>query len=96
MTSREQNTTCSLSLPDDVTGSRCAQYAILPDQQLLHSICSTNLSNQLHHLRVVETSIPSYDQEAALCTFGDGEEDAGDERLAVVGLLEDGNLLSKS
>lgn len=96
MTSREQDTTRSLSFPDDMTGSRCAQYAILPNQQLFHSICSTNLSDQLHHLRVIETSISSYDQEATLCAFGDGEEDACNERLAVVGLLEDGNLLSKS
>ena len=96
VTGREQYTTRSLSLPDDVTSSWCAQYTILPDQQLLDSVCSTNLGDQLHHFRVVVSSISSYNKEATFCTFRDGEDDAGDERLAVVRLLEDGDLLSKS
>ena len=79
-----------------MTGSWCAQYPILPDQQLLDTVCSTNLSNQLHHFGVVESSISTDDQKAALSTFGYRQEDAGDERFAVVGLLEDGDLLPKS
>lgn len=96
MTGREEYTARSLSLPNDVTGSRCAQYTILPNQQLLDAVCSTNLGDQLHHFRVVVSSISSYNKEASFCTFRDGEEDAGDKRLAVVRLLEDGDLLSKS
>ena len=96
MTGREQDTTRSLALPDDMTRSRCTQYTILPNQQLLHSICSTDFGNQLHDLGVVVASISSNDQEAALNAFGNGEEDACDERLAIVKLLEDGDLLSKS
>lgn len=79
-----------------MTGGRRAQYAILSDQNLLDSICSTNLSNQLNHLWVVESSISSNDKEAAFCALGYGEEDAGDKSLAVVGLLEDSDLLSKA
>lgn len=79
-----------------MTGGRRAQYAILPDQNLLDSICSTNLSNQLYHLWVVESSVSSNDEEAALCALGNREEDTGDESLAVMGLLEDGDFLSKT
>ena len=96
MTGCEQYTPRSLSLPDDVTGSRCAQYTILPNQKLLDPVCSTDLGDQLHHFRVVVSSISSYNKEASFCTFRNGEEDAGDKRLAVVRLLEDGDLLSKS
>ncbi len=96
MTGREQYTTRSLSLPDDMTGRRCAQYTILPDQQLLDSVCSTNLGDQMHHFRVVVSSISSYNEEATFRTFGYGEDDAGDKRFAVVRLLEDSDLLSKS
>ena len=96
MTGREQYTTRSISFPNDVTGSWCAQYTILPNQKLLDPVCSTNLGDQLHHFRVIVSSISPYNKEASFCTFRDGEEDAGDERLAVVRLLEDGDLLSKS
>ena len=95
VTGREQYTARSLSLPDDMTGSRCAQYTILPNQQLLDPICSTNLGDQLHHFRVVVSPISSYNKEAPFCTFRDREEDAGDKRLAVVRLLEDSDLLPK-
>lgn len=95
VTGGEQDTTGCLSFPDDVTGSRCAQYAILSDQEFLDSICGTNLGDQLHHFGVVVSSISTYDQEATLCALGYREKDAGDKRLAVVGLLEDGNLLSE-
>jgi hypothetical protein len=50
----------------------------------------------LHNFWVVESSISSDYQEAALSAFGDREEDAGDEGFAVMGLLEDGDFLSKS
>ena len=71
VTGSEQDSTSSLSFPDDMAGSRRAQYAILSDQNLLDSICSTNLSNQLYHLRVIESSISSNDEEAAFCALRD-------------------------
>lgn len=96
MTGSEQDSTSSLSFSDDMAGGRRAQYAILPDQNLLDSICSTNLSNQLYHLWVVESSISSNDEEAVLCALRNGKEDTGDKSLAIVGLLEDSNLLPKA
>lgn len=71
MTGGEQDSTSSLSFPDDMAGGRRAQYAILPDQNFLDSVCSTNLGDQLYYLWVVESSIPSNDEEAAFCAFGD-------------------------
>ncbi len=79
-----------------MAGSRCTQDTILPDQKLLDPICRTNLGNQLHDLWIVISSISSDDQEAAFGALGDREKDTGDESLAVVGLLKDDNLLSKS
>ena len=96
MTGSEQDSTSSLSFPNDMAGGRRAQYAILSDENLLDSICSPNLGNQLYHLRVVESSISSNDKEAAFCALGDREEDAGDESLTVMGLLEDGNFFAKA
>lgn len=71
MTGSEQDSTSSLSFPDDMAGGRRAQYAVLSDQNLLNSVCSANLSNQLYHLWVVESSIASNDKEAAVCALGD-------------------------
>jgi len=46
-----------------------AEDAILADQELLHSICSADLGDQLRDLWVVEASIPSYYQERTLNTL---------------------------
>lgn len=75
---------------------RCGEDAILPDQELLDPVCGTDLSYQLDHFWVVEASISSNDQEASRNALRYGEEDAGDEGLAVVGLLEDLDLLPKT
>ena len=71
MTRSEQDSTSSLPFSDDMAGGRRAQYAILSDQNLLDSICSPNLSDQLYHLWVVKSSITSNDEEAALGALGD-------------------------
>ena len=71
MTGSEQDSTSSLSFPDDMAGGWRAQYAILSDENFLDTICSPNLSNQLYHLRVVESSIPSDDKEATFGALGD-------------------------
>ena len=81
---------------DDMAGSRCAKNAILSDDQLLDAICSTDLCNQLHNLWVPISSITTNDKESTFYTFGYGQEDRGNEGLAVVRLLEDGDLLSKA
>jgi len=79
-----------------MAGSWCAENSMLPDNQLLDSISSTDLSDQLYDFWVVISSISSNDKEAALYAFWDGEKDTGDERLAVIWLLEDTGLFSKS
>jgi hypothetical protein len=50
----------------------------------------------LNDFRVIESSISSNDQGGTFNSFGDGEEDACDERFAVMGLLEDGDLFTKT
>lgn len=77
----QQDTTSSFVFPDDVAGCWCTHDTILTKQHLLDAICCTNLDDQLHDLRVVISPISTNDQVAAICAFGDGLEDAGDERL---------------
>ena len=96
MAGREQNATGCLSLADDVRGSGRAQDAILADEQLLDAVCSSNLCDELDDFGVPVSSIASDDQEAILDAFGDGEEDAGHESFAVVGLLEHDDLLPQA
>ena len=91
----KQDATRCLSLADDMTGSRCTQNPILPDQQLLDPVGRPDLCDQLHDLGVVVPSIASNDQERSLRAFWDRKEDAGDEGFAVVRLLEDNDLLAK-
>lgn len=94
MTSSQEDTTGSLSLSDNMTGSRRTQDAILTDQKLLDAICSSNLSDQLYDLWVPVSTITTNDEETVFDAFGDGEEDACDEGFTVVRLLEDDDLLS--
>jgi hypothetical protein len=61
----EKDATSGLSLPDDVTSSRCRQNAVLADQKLLDPVRSSNLGNQLDDLGVVEPSIAGDDQFSA-------------------------------
>ena len=79
-----------------MTCRRCAQDTILSDEELLDSICSTNLGYELHYFRVVVSSISTDDKKAVFCTFGYRQEDTSHERLAIMGLLKDGDLLSES
>lgn len=79
-----------------MASSRCAEDAILPNHQLSHAICNTNLCNQLNDFWVVVAAITADDEESSLRALGNGQENAGDEGLAVVGLLEDGNLFTKA
>lgn len=96
MTCGEQNTTSSLSFPNDMAGSWRAEYSVLTDQYLLHAVSGTDLGDQLDQLRVVEASISSNDQKTARGTLGDGKDYAGDEGFAIMRLLEYGGLFTKS
>jgi hypothetical protein len=66
---------------------------MLSDQKLLDAVCGPNLGNQLHDFGIPVSAVTANDQKAPLDAFGYGEEDAGDERFAVVRLLENDDLL---
>ena len=96
MAGRQKYASRSLSLSNNMACCWGAENPILSDQKLLHSICSANLGDQLRDLRIVEASISTDDEETTFCAFGDGEEDAGDEGLAIVWLLKDGDLFTEA
>lgn len=96
MAGSEQNASSSLSLSNDMTRGRCTQDAILSNQKFLHTIRSPDSRNQLYGLRVIKSPIPSDNQKATLDSLGDRQEDAGDEGLGVIWLLEDGDFLAKT
>lgn len=76
--------------------SWCAQNAILSDHELLDTVCSTNLRNQLRNLWVPVASITTNDEEGSIYAFWDREEDTGNEGFGVVLLLEDLDLLAET
>lgn len=92
----QQNTTGRLPYPNDMAGCWCTENAVLTDQELLDAVCGTNLCNHLSDLWVPVAAITTNDEERILDALGDGEEDTGDERLRVVLLLEDLDLLAES
>ena len=61
----QEDTTGSLPLADDVTGSRCGENAVLADNKLLDAISNANLCNQLNDLGVPEASITSNNEGGA-------------------------------
>jgi len=79
-----------------VTGCRCAHDTILADDELLDTVCGTNLCNGLGDLGVPVTTVTTDDEGRVLDTLGDGLEDAGDESFRVVLLLEDLDLLAET
>jgi hypothetical protein len=92
----EEDTTSRLSYPDDVAGGGCAHDAILTDEELLDAIGSAHLGNGLGDLWVPVPTITTYDEECAIDTLRNGLEDAGNERLRVVLLLENLDLLAET
>jgi len=77
----EEDTTRRLAYPDDVTGGGCAHDAVLTDEKLLDAIGSAHLGNGLGDLGVPVTAITTNHEECALDAFGDGLQDASNERL---------------
>jgi hypothetical protein len=73
-----------------------AENAALADDELADAVGSGDLGDELGDLRVPVTAISANDKSAILDTFGDGQEDAGDEGLAVVWLLEDLDFLAQA
>jgi hypothetical protein len=96
VTGSEEDTTGRLPYPDDVAGGGCAHDAILTDEELLHAIRSTHLGDGLGDLGVPVTAITTDDEECAISALGNRLKDAGNERLGVVLLLEDLDLLAQT
>lgn len=96
VTGSQQNTTSRLAHTNQVASSRSAQNTILTNQQLLDTIGRADLGNLRDHLAVIVATITTNNQESILGTLRNGQENAGDEGLGVVGLLEDLDLLAKT
>lgn len=92
----EKDATGEVSLSDDMACGRCAENAILANDQFLDTICCTDLCNLLNDFRVVVSSIATNDKFRALDTFRNREEDRSCEGFGVVILLEYGDLLSQT
>lgn len=81
VTSRQQDTTRRLSLPNHMASCRSAQNALLSYQQLLHAVRSSDLGDQLDDFGVIVSSIPADNKKRTLCAFGDGLENACNKGL---------------
>lgn len=77
----QQDTTSGLANADDVRGSRGTEDTILADDELLDTVCGTNLCNGLGDLGVPVTTVTTDDESRVLDTLGDGEENASNEGL---------------
>lgn len=96
MTSSQKNASSSTPYPDNIASSRSAQNPVTTNQQLLDTVSSGDFGNLVDDNVVVVAAITANDEEGALDTFGDGEEDGGDKVFRVVGLLEDFDLFAES
>ena len=96
MAGSEEDTAGGLVLANDMTGGWRAHDPVLTKQQFLDAICSPNLDDELHNLRIPKAAIAADDEKAAIYALGYREEDAGDKSLTVMRLLEDLDLLSKT
>lgn len=68
---------------------------MLSDNELLDAISRTNLRNQLHNFGIVVAAITTNNQEGALYTFWNGEQNGSYEGLGIVWLLKDRDLFSQ-
>lgn len=96
MTGGQKDTSSSLPYPDDMTGSGSAENAILANQELLDSVCSTNLGDELCDLGIPVATVTTDNEESSLDAFRDGLKNAGNECLGVVLLLEDLDFLTET
>lgn len=63
MTGRQKNTTSSLAKADDMASSRGRQNTVLADEELLDTVGSADLGNQLDNLGVPVAAITADDEE---------------------------------
>jgi len=79
-----------------MAGGWCAEDTVLTDQELLDAVGGTNLCDHLGDLWVPVSAISTDDEEGVLDALRDREQDAGDESLRVVLLLENLDLLAEA
>lgn len=94
--SGKKDTAGGLLDADDVGSGWGAEDAVLANDQLLDTVSSTDLCNQLRDLGVVVSAIATDNEERAIDALWDGKQDRGDEGLRVVVLLEDLDLLAEA
>ena len=92
----QEDSARGLTHADHMARGRRAENAALADDELADAIGSTNLCNQLRDLWVPVAAVAANDQRAVLDALGNGQQDAGDEGLAVVRLLEDLDFLAQA
>ena len=96
MACSEEDTTRGFPYTNDMACRGRAQNAILANDQLLHTIGSPNLRDQLNELWIVEASIACNHKCTAFSALRYGKKDACDEGFTVVWLLEDCGLFAES
>lgn len=96
VTGCEKDTAGGFHLANDVARCGCTHDAILTEDKLLDTVCRTDLNDQLHDLGIPVSAISTNDQEAAVDSLWNGEQDAGDEGFAVVFTLEGLDLLAET
>ena len=96
MTGGQQDTTGRLAHANQIAGRGGTHDTILADQQLLDTIGGGDLGDLVDHLIVVVTAITTNDEERALDTLRNGQENTRNEGFGVVGLLEDLDLLAEA
>lgn len=69
----QEDTASGLLDADDMRGSGSGKDAILSNDEFLHTVCGTNLSNDLGDLGVPVATITANDEERVLDTLGNGE-----------------------
>ena len=68
----------------------------MADQELLDTVCCTNLGDYLRDLWIPVAAITTDDEKGTLGAFWDREEDGGNEVLGIVWLLEDLDFLTEA
>jgi len=92
----QEDASGGLANADHMASGGRAENAALADDELADAVGGADLGDELGDLRVPVAAVAANDQSAVLDALGDGEEDAGDEGLAVVWLLEDPDLLAQA
>lgn len=61
----QEDAASRLALPDDMAGRRGREQTVLSDDELLYSVCGSDLGNQLAHLGVPVPAVATNDEKRA-------------------------------